>query len=178
LPDPECQHPGKHPLARFFPHGANSATDDISLVRRAFSCIPEANIAITLDHLTVLDIDGPAGRVAAEALSLPETIAVATGRGEHQYFVGTLPCGAFKAQEIDVLTGPNRFVMVPLADMNPGKNTAGWKERLVRHNLSLFALEKLRSKTSSHSGQQRKRTIRVGERNAPSSAPLARCKGG
>jgi bifunctional DNA primase/polymerase-like protein len=121
---PECEHAGKHPLARFFPHGANSATEDISLVRRALRSVPKANIAIVLDQLTVLDIDGPAGRAAAEALSLPETIAVKTGRGEHQYFAGSLPKGSFKAEQIDVLTGANRFVMVPPSRHESGKESS------------------------------------------------------
>jgi AAA domain/Bifunctional DNA primase/polymerase, N-terminal/Primase C terminal 1 (PriCT-1) len=162
--DPGCQHPGKHPLARFFPHGANSATDDISLVRRALRCVSEANIAITLDHLTVLDIDGPVGRAVAEALSLPETIAVETGRGEHRYFVGTLPCGAFKAQEIDV-SGPNRFVMVPPSRHESGKEYLWLRRKVGQAQPVPLVLQDLRAKPRSNSGQQRKRMIPIGERN-------------
>jgi hypothetical protein len=95
-----CQHPGKHPLAPFFPHGAKSATSDISLIRRGLRTVPDANIAIALNNLTVVDIDGPIGREAVKKISLPKTIGVKTSRGTHLYFDGSLRDGSFKANQM------------------------------------------------------------------------------
>jgi hypothetical protein len=111
--NPDCRNPGKHPLTRFFPHGANSATSEMSLVRRAFRAEPDANIGVTLEGLTVVDIDGPEGRDAIDPLDLPPTIQVKTKRGRHLYFVDVLGETGFKAHQIDVITGPSRYVMAP-----------------------------------------------------------------
>src|SRR5262245_45418762 len=92
-----CPNPGKHPIAKFFPNGAKSATADLQFVKRALSAAPNANVAIVLDELTVVDTDGPEGRRAVDALQLPRTATVRTGRGSHRYFVGALSGGGFKA---------------------------------------------------------------------------------
>jgi len=81
----QCSHPGKHPIARYFPHGAKSSTDDY----------------------------GPDGQEAVDALGLPPTISARTGRGRHLYFRGAVPGRGFKANKIDVITGANRYVMLP-----------------------------------------------------------------
>ncbi|GAA6180124.1 hypothetical protein NBRC116594_15620 [Shimia sp. NS0008-38b] len=109
----DCPSPGKHPLSKFFPNGVNSATDDIALVQRALRRHTNANLAISLSGLTVVDVDGDAGRAAVKRLDLPDTVKVFTGRGYHLYFEGELSEGTFKAEKLDVLTGGNRMAMVP-----------------------------------------------------------------
>ena len=130
----DCQSPGKHPLSKFFPNGVNSATDDISLVQKAIRRHPDANLAISLAGLTVVDVDGKAGKEAVERLDLPQTVKVFTGRGQHLYFEGEYPRGAFKAEELDVLTGENRMAMVP-----PSTHPSGKKYRYSRHAPSRMA---------------------------------------
>jgi hypothetical protein len=162
--DRKCRHPGKHPIARFFPQRANSAVEDIAIVERALRKFPKANIAITLDRLTVVDIDGPAGRAAADALSLPETISVKTSRGEHRYFDGPLPGGTFKAREIDVLTGANRFAMVPPSNHESGE-VYEWLPGRVGHAQPVpLKLDQLREAPSARANSH-KHVISVGQRN-------------
>lgn len=79
----DCSHAGKHPIAEFFPNGANSATSDISLIRKALRKHPHANIAATLEGRTVVDVDGPKGDAAVEGLKFAKTVKVKTKRGYH-----------------------------------------------------------------------------------------------
>lgn len=106
-----CPHAGKHPIAEFFPNGANSATTDMAIVRKCLERYPRANIATTLDGRTVVDVDGPKGKASVDALKLPKTVRVRTKRGYHLHYIGA--AGAFKAEQVDVLTGGSRYVMLP-----------------------------------------------------------------
>ena len=117
----DCPSPGKHPLSKFFPNGVNSATDDIALVQKALRRHANANLAISLSGLTVVDVDGDEGRAAVRRLDLPDTVKVFTGRGYHLYFEGELSEGTFKAEKLDVLTGGNRMAMVPPSTHPSGK---------------------------------------------------------
>lgn len=117
----DCPSPGKHPLSKFFPNGVNSATDDIEVVQKALRRHPDANLAISLSGLTVVDVDGDEGREAVKRLDLPDTVKVFTGRGYHLYFQGELSEGTFKAEKLDVLTGGNRMAMVPPSTHPSGK---------------------------------------------------------
>lgn len=56
-----CSSPGKHPLSKFIPNGVHSAIDDMDLVRKALRRHPDANLAISLAGLTVVDVDGDTG---------------------------------------------------------------------------------------------------------------------
>ena len=94
----DCSHAGKHPIAEFFPNGANSATTEISLIRRALRKHPKANTASTLEGRTVVDIDGPRGKTAVDALRLPKTVNVKTRRGYHLHYLGVPDGGAFKGE--------------------------------------------------------------------------------
>lgn len=117
----DCGSPGKHPLPKFFPKGVRSATDDIEVVQKALQRHPDANLAIALEGLTVVDVDGDEGRKAVNSLDLPDTVKVFTGRGYHLYYVGEFPDGTFKGEKLDVLTGGNRMVMVPPSMHPSGK---------------------------------------------------------
>jgi bifunctional DNA primase/polymerase-like protein len=70
----DCASPGKHPLPKFFPKGVHSATDDMELVRKAVLRHPDANLAISLTGLTVVDVDGDEGREAVKRLGVPEVV--------------------------------------------------------------------------------------------------------
>ena len=91
----ECSSAGKHPIAEFFPNGANSGTTEIALVRKALRKYPRANIAATLAGRTVVDVDGPKGKRAVDALKLPKTVKVKTKRGYHHHYLGA-PEGAME----------------------------------------------------------------------------------
>jgi len=117
----DCGSPGKHPLPKFFPNGVHSATDDIEVIRKALQRDPDANLAIALEGLTVVDVDGDEGRKAVKSLNLPDTIKVFTGRGFHLYYDGEFVDGTFKGEKLDVLTGANRMVMVPPSMHPSGK---------------------------------------------------------
>ncbi|MDR6955520.1 hypothetical protein J2X65_004900 [Ancylobacter sp. 3268] len=109
---PKCKA-FKHPVSEFFSHGAHSATTDMKLVRRAFRKVPNGNLAITLDDLTVIDIDGPEGRQLIADQRFPRTIKVRTPRGSHSHYLGGLSGKTFKLPQADVLTGADRYVLVP-----------------------------------------------------------------
>ena len=130
----DCSHAGKHPIAAFFPNGANSATSDIGLIRRTLRKQPHANIAATLEGRTVVDIDGPKGEAAAEALKLEKTVKVKTKRGFHLHYLGAPDGGAFKAEQVDVLTGANRYVMLP-----PSIHESGHRYRWLRSAITKAA---------------------------------------
>ncbi|AAV97224.1 hypothetical protein SPOA0086 (plasmid) [Ruegeria pomeroyi DSS-3] len=148
----DCPSPGKHPLSKYFPNGVYSATDDIELVQKALRTHPRANLAISLAGLTVVDVDGKAGKQAVEGLDLPKTVKVFTGRGYHLYYQGECSGGAFKGDEIDVLTGANRMVMVP-----PSTHPSGKRYRYSSQSPSgMAAMPKNLSKLKPDRTQHRK----------------------
>lgn len=118
---PDCGKVGKHPIIEVFPKGVHSATTSFAKVDQALRQHPSANVAIALKGLTVVDIDGPAGRKGVRALKLPKTPKVITGRGAHHYLQGELAEGTFKGAQVDVLTGPNRYVLAPPSMHASGK---------------------------------------------------------
>lgn len=122
--DSECSSPGKHPLGRYFPNGIKSATTNLALIHQVLNNHKNVNIAITLDGLTVVDIDGAKGRATIKKLNLPRTIKVKTGRGTHRYFQGEIPSGTQKLEQLDILTGPSRMAIVPPSSHPNGKQYA------------------------------------------------------
>ncbi|MGJ4971515.1 phage/plasmid primase, P4 family [Bradyrhizobium sp. HKCCYLRH1073] len=77
--------------------GLKAASTDKNELKRYFRKNPRANYGICTggtSNIFVLDIDGPTGRrslakLIAEHGSLPKTVTVLTGEGEHRYFRGT-----------------------------------------------------------------------------------------
>jgi hypothetical protein len=83
-----CPKPGKHPRTR---RGLRDATPDPAQIRAWWTRWPHANLALATGRLLVLDVDGPAGQAALDALEhahtrLPVTLTATTGRGAHLYF--------------------------------------------------------------------------------------------
>lgn len=162
-----CAHPGKHPVAKYFPNGALSGTDNFTTIRQAFREYPDANIAAILDGLTVVDIDGPKGSALFSKIDAPASIKVKTGRGKHVYFTGEYSDGTSKGDQIDILTGANRYVMLP-----PSRHESGKRYRWLPTKASIPAqlpdnLNKLlpEKRTSKKLLNKKRGLIRKGERN-------------
>ncbi|MDR6263069.1 AAA family ATPase [Roseobacter sp. N2S] len=166
----DCASPGKHPLPKFFPNGVHSATDDIEAVQKALRRHPDANLAIALKGLTVVDVDGDEGRKAVKSLGLPDTVKVFTGRGYHLYYEGEFADGTFKGEKLDVLTGGSRMVMVP-PSMHPiGKrynHSARAPDRAARvpKNLSRLKPEKTGRRHEQTQSSSSDLVIKSGARN-------------
>lgn len=120
----KCASPGKHPISEFFPEGVHSATRSKYLIRQAILKYPDANLAVTLAGLTVVDVDGPEGEELFNSLDLSPTASVKTSRGMHQYFLKEAPGGTFKRDQLDVLTGISRMAVVP-----PSRHASGHRYR-------------------------------------------------
>lgn len=87
-----CDRPAKHP---HLAGGYKGASTDSNVIQRWWGAsFRTANIGIACGgelRLVVIDVDGPDGGAALEALSaergaLPVTLTVRTGRGAHYYF--------------------------------------------------------------------------------------------
>ena len=86
--------PGKHPIGILVPRGVLDATDDLGVVDRWWTQVPDANIGLATgkaSNVVVLDVDGPIGeetlaKIERKHGSLPATLQVKTGKGRHLYF--------------------------------------------------------------------------------------------
>ena len=68
--DPDCGQVGKHPLGGLVPHGVNDATTNRARVLAWWTRHPQANIGLATGHaFDVLDVDGPTGAHAIQALA-------------------------------------------------------------------------------------------------------------
>jgi putative DNA primase/helicase len=69
--------------------GFKNATLDAAKIAEWWTANPTAQIALPtgeINHLFVVDVDGPEGERAAAALNLPETFTVATRPGRYQFW--------------------------------------------------------------------------------------------
>jgi len=96
----ECPNAGKHPRTA---NGFKDATTDPKQIEAWWDKWPQANIGIaTGNGLTVMDIDGEAGRkelidlVSNDPAPFPITLAARTGNGGHLYFSCEGPGSAAK----------------------------------------------------------------------------------
>jgi hypothetical protein len=161
----KCPHPGKHPIAKYFPHGAKSATVKIAVVRKVFAVFPDANLAVTLRGRTVVDIDGPDGKRKVEGLGLPPTITSKTSRGEHWFYDGETDVGSFKASQIDVISGASRYVMVSPSTHKDEIQYAWLTPNKTRAAIVPREIERLKSGDKRDAPIRRNKLIKVGERN-------------
>ena len=166
----DCEKIGKHPISEIFPKGVKSATRDPLLIDGALKKYPDANLAMPLEGLTVVDIDGPRGAEAVKELALPKGPRVLTGRGKHIYFSGEYSGGTFKGDQIDVLTGPNRYVMMPPSTHASGKTYRWMKSKHVCSPSTPKTLAALRKVTAKKGGAEKhsalgRKSIGKGGRN-------------
>ena len=95
---PDCDRPGKHPIADLVPAGVSDATGERAKVEAWWGARPSASIGIAtgaVSGLTVVDADVTHGkpglinltRICAERGGVPSTFSVVTGSGGlHLYF--------------------------------------------------------------------------------------------
>lgn len=97
--DAECEHQGKHPVAKLAPQGVKNATSAAPAIRKWWKVFPDANIGIATGResgIVVIDVDTDEskGKVGADSLGaleekhgrFPETVTVITGSGGLHYF--------------------------------------------------------------------------------------------
>jgi len=129
--NPDCAHPGKHPRTE---QGLKDATTDPEQIRKWWSKHPDSNIGIrtgTISRFFVLDVDGPQGQGALEALTekhsvLPETPQVLTGKGFHYYFRcpgdgRVVPCSAGKVGPGIDIRAEGGYVIAPPSIHHSGR---------------------------------------------------------
>jgi hypothetical protein len=90
--DPGCGQPAKHPLGSLVPHGVKDATCNRARVLAWWTRHPQANIGLATGHrFDVLDVDGPEGAHAIQALAAAHGLQssgplVRTGGGGWHYY--------------------------------------------------------------------------------------------
>lgn len=114
-PNVHCDRVAKHPRTA---NGFHDASADPATVTAWWARWPEANIGFSPGRagLLVIDVDGPRGEAAAQAMGLlaEPTLEVLTGRGRHLWFrhpggvIGNVDLG----DELDV-RADHGFVLLP-----------------------------------------------------------------
>jgi hypothetical protein len=93
--NPQCGSPGKHPFARFAPHGLKDATTDLAKIRAMFAEEPDLNYGVITDNLPTADIDPRNGGDKSWQRLIGENYLVHTwqvqtgGGGQHLIFGAT-----------------------------------------------------------------------------------------
>jgi len=93
--------------------GLRWADADADSVQRAWETAPEdANRAVRLDDLTVIDCDSPEAVELWERVGPPTPLQVSTGRGRHFYYQRNLALRSGPlVPGIDIKTGPRAYVV-------------------------------------------------------------------
>jgi hypothetical protein len=97
--DPGCGQPGKHPLGSLVPHGVKDATCNRARIMAWWTRHPQANIGLATGHrFDVLDVDGPTGEQAIQALAAEHGLQssgplVRTGGGGWHYYLALTGLG-------------------------------------------------------------------------------------
>jgi O-acetyl-ADP-ribose deacetylase (regulator of RNase III) len=94
---PDCDKPGKHPLAGLVPHGVKDATTDPAIIAAWWQRYPYANIGLATGYaFDVLNVDAPAGAAVMRAFAEAQGIALGEGPlarsdagGWHYYLAST-----------------------------------------------------------------------------------------
>ncbi len=87
----DCASPGKHPHARYAPHGVKDATQDSKLIRGWLTDSSIVNLGVRTGEVSgiiVIDVDDRHGGFESlkQVGPLPGTAVVQTGNGQHLYF--------------------------------------------------------------------------------------------
>jgi hypothetical protein len=126
--DPGCGQVGKHPLGSLVPHGVKDATCNRARILAWWTRHPQANIGLATGHaFDVLDVDGPAGTAAIQALATEHGLAslgplVRTGGGGWHYYLA--PTGLGNVHPVDLAhvdwRGRGGYVVAP-----PSRHASG-----------------------------------------------------
>ena len=83
--DVQCHSPGKHPFARYVPHGLKDATTDLDVIRGWFREHYWLNYGVLTDKLLVIDVDPRNGgdKAWAEMSAQPTRAVPHTWRVQH-----------------------------------------------------------------------------------------------
>jgi hypothetical protein len=126
--DPGCGQVGKHPLGSLVPHGVNDATCNRARVLAWWTRHPQANIGLaTGRRFDVLDVDGPAGAHAIQALAAAHGLhssgpVVRTGGGGWHFYLAPTGLGNVQPQGLAHVDwrGRGGYVVAP-----PSRHASG-----------------------------------------------------
>ena len=159
----------KAPLTK---RGFKDATVDEEEIRDYWTRWPNANIGIatgTPSGIVVIDVDGPEGEDALEALKriygrLPPTLEARTGRGRHLLFKtnGRCPTGKL-GQSLDC-KGDGGYVVVP-PSLHASGNRYEWLNDLEPAELPSWVPLKLRKASQTRPADRHETRIPAGNRN-------------
>src|SRR5215472_6590179 len=118
-------------------HGLLDATTDPEVIRQWWAKWPDANVAVALADLVVLDIDGPEGEESLASLivkygPLPQTLESKTGRGRQLFFAAggaTIRNSAGKLGPGLDIRGAGGYVILP-PSIHPNGATYVWIHKL------------------------------------------------
>jgi hypothetical protein len=126
--DPGCGQPGKHPLGSLVPHGVKDATCNRARILAWWTRHPQANIGLATGHrFDVLDVNGPAGEHAIQALAATHGLTssgplVRTGGGGWHYYLASTGLGNAQPRELEHVDwrGQGGYVVAP-----PSRHASG-----------------------------------------------------
>jgi len=118
-------------------HGLLDATTDPEVIRQWWAKWPDANVAVALAALVVIDIDGPEGEATLARLirqfgALPETLESKTGRGRQLFFAAggaEIHNSAGKLGPGLDIRGKGGYVVLP-PSVHPNGQTYEWIRKL------------------------------------------------
>ena len=118
-------------------HGLLDATTDPEVIRQWWAKWPDANVAVALAALVVIDIDGPEGEATLTRLirqfgPLPETLESKTGRGRQLFFAAggaEIHNSAGKLGPGLDIRGRGGYVVLP-PSVHPNGQTYEWIRKL------------------------------------------------
>jgi hypothetical protein len=126
-----CASPGKHPVARFAPHGLKDASTDEGKIREWFAAMPNMNYGVRCDEFVIIDVDPRANgreswrKVVSTRNGDPHSWRALTGGGGfHLYLAMPTPPVKFPAHlatGVDVKAGPAAYVVGPGCSHTSGK---------------------------------------------------------
>ena len=126
--DPGCGQPGKHPLGSLVPHGVKDATTNRARVLAWWTRHPQANIGLATGHrFDVLDVDGPTGAQAIQALAATHGLQssgplVRTGGGGWHFYLAPTGLGNVRPAGLEHVDwrGRGGYVVAP-----PSRHASG-----------------------------------------------------
>jgi hypothetical protein len=148
---------------------------DRALITEWWSRWPDANIAVALNGVVVIDIDGPEGEESLAALirqhgPLPETLQSKTGRGRQLFFTS----GGADIRNSTAKLGPGLdvrgeggYVVLP-PSVHPNGNLYGWVCKVRPAALPAWLREKLTAPAPQPpaDGEPSREPIPQGQRNS------------